>query len=105
MEVLVIPEDFRKDRYILEPIVRAMLTFLGKPRAVVEICARPLLGGDVEALKWSRISEILDLYPMVNLFLLCVDRDGKPGRRDALEKIERAAEARLTGGKRLLAEN
>lgn len=41
----------------------------------------------------------------VDLFLLCVDRDGKNGRKAALEKIEQQAANSLTSGKLLLAEN
>jgi hypothetical protein len=98
MRVLVIPEDYRKDQYVLDPIIRAMMSALGKPRAKVEICRDPLLGGVVEALKWDRIVEILDQNQgMVQLFLLCVDRDGLPGRRDALDSLEKKANSFLTG--------
>ena len=106
MNVLVIPEDFRKDQYILEPIVRAMLSALGRPTAKVRVCLDPLLGGIDEAMKKDRIREILDRYRgMVQLFLLCVDRDGKVGRRQALDGIEADAEAILRGRAHFLAEN
>lgn len=38
MNVLVIPEDFRKDQYMLKPIISAMMKKLGNPRAKVKIC-------------------------------------------------------------------
>ena len=77
MNILVIPEDFRKDQYMLKPIISAMLAKLEKPRAKVKVCQDPLLGGVSEALKWERIEEIIDQYRgMFNLFLLCLDRDG-----------------------------
>ena len=47
-----------------------------------------MLGGDVEALKSDRISEIVGFYPMTDVFILCVDRDGREGRRDRLDEIE-----------------
>lgn len=59
MNVLVIPEDFRKDQYVLKPIIKAMMAQLGKPRAKVRVCSDPLLGGVTEALKWDRIKQIL----------------------------------------------
>lgn len=54
----------------------------------VKVCQDPLLGGVNEALKWERIEEIIDQYRgMFNLFLLCVDRDGKVGRKATLDDI------------------
>jgi len=105
VNVLVIPEDFRKDQYMLKPLIRAMLAFLGKPRAIVEILTDPLLGGVSEATKWERIQEIIDRYGGVDLFLLCIDRDGKDGRRITLNNIEQKASEILSSGKLLLAEN
>jgi hypothetical protein len=105
MRVLVIPEDFRKDQYMLKPIITAMMEFIGKPRAKVMICQDPLLGGINEALKWENIESIINQYPMVDLFLLCVDRDGKEGRKSALDKIENQAGNILGDRQLLLAEN
>ncbi|MBD2771301.1 hypothetical protein [Iningainema tapete] len=106
MNVLVIPEDFRKDQYMLKPIFMAMMKEVGKPNARVRVCQDPLLGGVSEALKWERIQEIIERYKgMVNLFLLCVDRDGKEGRKGVLTSIEQQAVNILTGGRLLLAEN
>lgn len=45
MKILVIPEDFRKDQYILKPIITAIMAKLGKPRTKVMVCQDPLLGG------------------------------------------------------------
>ena len=106
MNVLIIPEDFRKDQYIVKPLIRRMLAEIGKPNANLRVCMDPLLGGITEALKWDRISEILDRYAgMVQVFLLLVDRDGKPGRRTALNKLEKLATKKLAAGRILLAEN
>ncbi len=106
MNVLVIPEDFRKDQYMLKPIFMAMMKEVGKPNAKVRVCQDPLLGGVNEALKWERIQEIIERYKgMVNLFLLCVDRDGKSGRKIVLTNLEQQAANILTSGRLLLAEN
>lgn len=105
MNVLVIPEDFRKDQYVLKPIVAAMLGSIGV-NARVEVCQDPLLGGVTEALKWERIEDIIEQYSWkVQLFLLCVDRDSDPHRRSALDSLERKAAQILPASTRLLAEN
>jgi hypothetical protein len=53
MNVLLIPEDFRKDQFILQPIIEAMFTKLGKP-AIVEVLKDPLIRGIDQALKIER---------------------------------------------------
>ncbi len=78
----------------------AMMKAVGKPNARVRVCQDPLLGGVGEALKWERIKEIIERYKgMVNLFVVCVDRDGKEGRKVALASIEQQARNILTGGR------
>lgn len=92
MNVLVIPEDFRHDQYVLKPVIEAMLKAAGKPRAKVIVCKDPLLGSVVQALKWERIQDIISRYRgMINLFLLCVDRDGVESRRVSSDAIENRA--------------
>ncbi len=106
MNVLLIPEDFRKDQYVVKPIIKKMLAEIGKPNANVQVCQDPLLGGIGEALKWTRISEILDQYRgMVQIFLLLVDRDGVEGRRQSLDKLETQAAECLQEGRVLFGEN
>ncbi|HYU34203.1 MAG TPA: hypothetical protein VEW48_18775 [Thermoanaerobaculia bacterium] len=103
--VLVIPEDFRKDEPLLKPILEKMLEACGRT-AKVRICKDPLLGGVREALKWSRIQEILDRYRgMVDCFLLVVDRDGLAGRKKSLAVIEKEAARFLGAEGRFFAEN
>lgn len=105
LNVLVIPEDFRKDQYILGPIVRKMLSEAGKPRAKVEVCKDPLLGGIDQATDWQRLEEVIEMYPMVQLFLLLVDRDGAAGRRLGLSTLEQRAATKLGAGRTFVAEN
>jgi hypothetical protein len=107
LNVLIIPEDFRKDQYMLKPLISAMMVRKGKPTAKVRVCQDPRLGGIDQALRWERIEEIIDRYKgMVNLFLLCVDRDGNQGRREVLDRMEQsAAKILLPIGKFFLAEN
>jgi hypothetical protein len=105
MNVLVIPEDFRRDQYVLKPIIEAMLRALGSQPAKVRVCLDPLLGGIGEALKRERIEGIISRYPTVDLFLLCVDRDGDSHRRAALDGLEKSTASRLRAGARLYAEH
>ena len=75
-------------------------------KARVDICTNPLLGGVDQALKWERIEKIIEQYRWtVDLFLLCVDRDGNPHRRQILDNLEEQAVNILKTGKRFLAEN
>ena len=89
MKVLIIPEDFRKDQYLLKPLFNKLFEDIGLRRTRVRVCQDPLLGGVVEALKSERIQEVIDQHRgMVDLFILCVDRDGVLGRQVRLEQIE-----------------
>ncbi len=106
MNVLIIPEDFRKDQYIVAPLIRKMLAQIGKANANVAICRDPLMGGISEATKWERIQEVIDMYPMVQVFLLIVDRDGIETRRLTLDRLEQKAADHLSPtGRTLIAEN
>ena len=89
MNVLVIPEDFRKDQYILKPLLSRLFRTIGASSVRVRVCQDPLLGGIGEALKLERLREIVQQYEaMTDIFVLCVDRDGVTGRRYRLNEIE-----------------
>ena len=89
MNVLVIPEDFRNDQYLLRPLFKRLFAAIGKGNANVDVCLDPLLGGVNEALKSERIQEVINQHDgMTDLFILCVDRDGEEGRRQRLNQIE-----------------
>ena len=89
MNVLIIPEDFRKDQYILKPLFQRLFRHLGKRRARIRVCQNPRLGGIDQALRVERVSEIVRQYHgMTDLFIFCVDRDGRIRRRDQLDRIE-----------------
>lgn len=105
MNVLVIPEDFRKDQFILKPIIRALMADSGCRRANVAICTDPLLGGIAQALDFERIREIVEFYPMIDVFLLCVDRDGDANRRASLDHLEREISSALRPHQSFWAEN
>ena len=105
MNVLVIPEDFVNDQYILKPIISAMLKARRKT-AKVSVCQNPRLRGIDHALNWERVKTIIDQYQYrIDLFLLCVDRDGVASRKDMLNHLEDQAINVLPNGKFFLAEN
>jgi hypothetical protein len=93
MNILIIPEDFKKDQYMLKPIIEGMMKAIGK-KATVRVCQDPKLGGVDQALRLERIVEVVDKYQYrVDLFLLCIDRDGKEGRRAILDDLESRVKA------------
>jgi hypothetical protein len=105
MNVLIIPEDFFHDQYVLKPIVEAMLKHLDKS-AKVAVCQNPRLRGISQALDWQRIEVIIEQYAWkIDLFLLCVDRDCVEERRTKLTHLEKLANAVLPAGQRLFAEH
>ena len=89
MNVLIIPEDFRNDQYILRPLFQRLFRSLNRT-ATVTVCTDPLLAGVSEALKSERLAEIVEQYDgLTDLFILCVDRDGVASRRRRLDQIEK----------------
>jgi hypothetical protein len=89
VKVLIIPEDFRKDQYILKPLFDRLFAGFNRSNTKVVVCNAPLLQGVTEALKEDRLVDILARYPMIDIFVLCVDRDGVVGRRRRLDELER----------------
>jgi hypothetical protein len=103
--VLVIPEDFTKDEHILKPLVEQLLGDAGKPNAVITVCRNPNFQGITGCLKVERLrNEVVLRYPMVQLFLLMVDADGKGGRKTALERVVRELQEDLKPNQNFLAE-
>ena len=89
MRILIIPENFRKDQYLLKPLFERLFRSLSRRRARVQVCQEPLLGGVGEALKSKRLAQVMERYDgMMDIFILCVDRDGDEGRRQRLDEIE-----------------
>ena len=102
MNVLIIPEDFRHDQYVLRPLFQRLFRSLNR-RATVTVLTDPLLGGVGEALKSERLAEVVEQYDgMTDLFILCVDRDGEVSRRNRLDAIEQEFDIEP---RRFLAEN
>ena len=95
--MLVIPEDFTKDEHVLKPVVERILADAGRANATVLVCRDPNFGGIGEAMKKERLKkDVIDRYPMVNLFILLVDRDGDAGREVRASNLETELTAELT---------
>ncbi len=106
MKVLILAEDFVKDEFLLQPIIQAMMKSVGKPKAKVKVCRDPRFHGTGEALKWEYVEQALRRHRgMVDLFLLCVDRDGNAHRHVVLGNLENEAKAVIGEGRAFLAEN
>lgn len=90
MKVLVVPEDPTLDQYVLKPIVERLFADLGKaPR--VQVLSNPRLHGVAEALDAAILADIVDTNPMIDVFLVLVDRDGDDRKRP-LQAKERTRE-------------
>jgi hypothetical protein len=87
VKVLVIPEDPKLDRYILKPVVARIFADLGKSPHI-EVLPKPRLRGVAQALHRDTLSDIVATYPMVDLFLVLVDRDGDTTRQAVADARE-----------------
>lgn len=94
MKVLVIPEDPTYDQYILKPIVERIFRDL-KRSARVEVLRNPRLGSVTQALDDDVLADVIGMYPMVDLFLVIVDRDGDQTSRPARAEAREAAHSPL----------
>jgi hypothetical protein len=97
VRVLVIAEDPRLDQYMLKPLIQAALEHAGRPRAKVQVCQDPGQRGDSTVISQSAILNLIELYPMNDLYILCVDRDCNQGRPSALADLEAAVNRQLQG--------
>ncbi len=89
MRVMIIPEDFLKDQHILKPLFSRLVRQIGAPSAEIQMCYQPRFRGVDQALALTDLEKIVRRFGgMVDIFVLCVDRDGRTGRRQRLDQIE-----------------
>jgi hypothetical protein len=86
--VLVVPEDPTNDRYILKPLVEALLADVGKPRAKVEVLTNSRIQG-FEHAKRLLLERLPDQYSHRDLLLFLPDSDLRD-RSDEFAHLERA---------------
>jgi len=104
-KVLVIPEDFTKDEHILKPLVERILAECGRTSQIL-VCRDPNFQGVSAALNIELLrTKVVARYPMVDLFILFIDRDGNDGRKVRTDHIEITLSGELAGkGRYFLAE-
>ena len=94
MKILVIPEDPKLDQYILKPVVARIFADLEKsPR--IDVLSNPRLRGVAEALDSAKLADIVATFPMIDLFLVIVDRDGVKSRQETAAAREAEHPRRL----------
>lgn len=77
MNVLVIPENAKYDRHMLQPIMERMITsWLGIP-ANVSVMDQMKLGSRSQATARETLRRVINQYRMVDLFILCIDQDDR----------------------------
>lgn len=104
IRVLIIYEDERLDKYLVEPIVKKLFQSIEKT-AKVRSCSDPKLRGINDALDSEILEEIVGRYgKIIDLFLLIVDRDDRPSRREKLNNIQCDISKKLERCRCLIAE-
>lgn len=82
--IAVACEDHTLDQYIIVPVLKSLLSHLGKPRAYVRVITDPRITG-IDVLK-AQASSILNRYaPLSDLVVFALDadgHDGQAGRKD-----------------------
>jgi hypothetical protein len=74
MKALIILEDHTLDRYIAKPVVERILRDLQRS-AQIDVVSHPRIRGVNQALSARTVDQVVRLNPMVDLFLIIVDRD------------------------------
>jgi hypothetical protein len=74
VKVLVIPEDPVLDEHILKPIIEQIFAGL-EIKTRVEVLKDPRMRGASQALDPETVKGVVEDNPMIDLFLLMVDRD------------------------------
>ncbi len=100
--VLVIPEDPTKDQYILAPLFTALMAAVGKQNARVRVMTDPATQGVDQVLDAEFLRAVVRRYPMVDMFVLALDRDGKSGREASIRHHAEGARAHLPSGSAFL---
>lgn len=84
--VLVVPEDPTHNGYILKPLVQALMTEAGRPRAIVTVLSSPRLRGFDHAMRALRYELPSKYHPHFDLWLFMPDADrAVPAAMTALE--------------------
>lgn len=86
LRVLVIPEDPTDNGYILKPLVQALMTAAGRPKATVSVLSSPRLTGYDHAMRAIK-EDLPGRYAHYGLWLFMPDADrASPAAMAALER-------------------
>lgn len=97
MKVLLILEDPTLDQFIVKPIVERLFEVLRRT-AQVYVLTDPHLSGTGDALDGAVLQAIVEDNPMIDLFLLVVDRDcDRGGNSTKLAAREQEIGSKLIG--------
>lgn len=103
--LIVICENHLLDPPMIEPILHKMLDSAGRGKCRIEANTIVPFHGVDQALNADTIQEIIESYKQADLFLLCIDRDGMPGRRKSLDRIEQVVKPTLRNHQTLIGEH
>ena len=94
MRVLIIPADQTQDGFIVRPVLQALLKDRGVS-ARVDVLPEPRLRGVGDALDKAVVDSIVRDNPMIDLFVLVVDRDCDPSHEQKAMAREREQAGKL----------
>ena len=94
--VLLVLEDPTYDQYIVKPLVERLCGQAGRRNVRVDVLLDPHLRGVEQALDADVWEQIACKYPMIDLFLLVIDRDCVPARQARLDNVR----ANMTSNRR-----
>lgn len=87
MKVLLIHENDTFDPHITKPVIERIFRDLDQ-RVTLTPVQNPKIHGVDQALRRETLEECVQRYPMMKLFLVLVDRDGKEGRALRAQELE-----------------
>lgn len=91
--VVFICEDHTLDQYIIRPVLVALLSHLGKPRAQIRAVTDPRLTGLAHLRR--ELPGVLRRYAqLADLMVVAIDQDCDAQRRDAFERLLGSCEGR-----------
>ena len=85
--LLLILEDPTYDRYIVKPLIEKLLDQMGRRTARVDVLMDPKLGGVEQVFDGRTWKALLTKYPMIDAFVVAVDRDCEASRDARLQRI------------------
>lgn len=103
MKIFIIPEDQELDQYIVKPILERILSDIGRT-ARIDVLPKPRMRGISHLMGPGVIEDIVEDYPMADLFVVMVDSDcDYQNRGEKIKALVERQPAARDGKKRLIA--